>query len=47
MGLIGETVGVFDFLHDLFFTLPVAVRLLIGGAFGGMVYIAVMNSFKG
>lgn len=44
MGLIGETAGVFSFLRDLYGFLPVAVRLLILTAFGGVVLIAIMRS---
>lgn len=47
MGLIGETAGVFDFLRSFFDALPVAIRLLVSGAFGGMIYIAIMRNFKG
>ncbi len=47
MGLIGETVSVFDFLRDLFGVLPVAVRLLVYGAFGGTVFICVVKGFRG
>ena len=45
MGLIGETAGVFTFLRDFFALLPVAIRLLIIGSFGGIVYIAVLKNF--
>lgn len=45
MGLIGETTGVFEFLRDFFMLLPVAVRLLIIGSFGGILYIAVLRNF--
>lgn len=47
MGLIAETVGVFAFLQGVYAALPVAVKILIYGAFGGMIYIAVMRSFRG
>ena len=47
MGLIAETAAVFDFLQGVHDALPVAVRLLIGGAFGGMIYIGVLKSFRG
>lgn len=47
MGLIGETAGVFLFLQQCFYALPVAIRLLVYGTFGGMLYIAVMRNFKG
>ena len=43
MGLIGECAAVFEFLRDFFFLLPTAIRILIYGAFGGVVYIAVMK----
>ena len=43
MGLIGETVGVFNFLRVLYDFLPVAVKLLIVGSFGGVVFIAVLR----
>lgn len=43
MGLIGETVGVFNFLRGLYDFLPVAVKLLIVGSFGGVVFIAVLR----
>ena len=47
MGLIGEVAGVFAFLRDFFDVLPVAIQLLISGTFGGMIYIAVLKSFRG
>lgn len=47
MGLIGETAAVFDFLRGVFASLPVAVQLLVTGTFGGMIYIAVLRSFRG
>lgn len=43
MGLIVETAGVFSFLREVYACFPVAVRLLIIGAFGGVVYIAVFR----
>lgn len=46
MGLIGEVSGVFDFLRELYFLLPTAVRLLIMSAFGGVLYIAVLKSIR-
>lgn len=47
MGLIGETAGVFLFLHEVFVALPIAVHLLIYGAFGGVVFIAVLRGIRG
>lgn len=47
MGLIGEVGGVFEFLRGVFDALPVAVQILISGAFGGIVYIAVLRNFRG
>lgn len=47
MGLIAETAGVFEFLRGVYEALPVAVRLLVTGAFGGMIYIGVMKIFRG
>lgn len=47
MGLIAETAGVFDFLRGFFDALPVAIRLLVSSAFGGMVYIAILRNFRG
>lgn len=47
MGLIAETAGVFDFLHEFFFAVPVAIRLLVLGSFGGMIYLAIMKMFRG
>lgn len=44
MGLIGETARVFDFLRSVYAAFPVALRLLIIGAFGGVVFICVMRS---
>lgn len=44
MGLIGEVAPVFSFLHDVFDILPVAIKLLIYCAFGGLIYIAVIRS---
>ncbi len=43
MGLIAETAGVFGFLRDVFTMLPVAVKLLVYGAFGGVVYISIVR----
>lgn len=43
MGLIGETASVFNFLRDLFDALPVAVKLLTYGSFGGVVFLGVMK----
>lgn len=43
MGLIFETREVFDFLRSVFELLPVAIRLLVYGAFGGVVFIAVVR----
>lgn len=45
MGLIGEVTGVFDFFQKCFYAFPNAVRMLIIGAFGLLVLIAVMRSF--
>ena len=47
MGLISETVGVFEFLRDFFSYLPVAIQLLIYAAFGGVLYISLMKMVKG
>ena len=47
MGLIGETAAVFDFLRGVYDALPNAIQMLVLAAFGGMIYIAVLNSFKG
>lgn len=47
MGLIAEVGGVFSFLRESLLVLPTAIRLLLLAAFGGTVYIAVMNNFKG
>lgn len=44
MGLIQETAGVFSFLRDFFAALPVAVKILTYGAFGGILYIAFLRS---
>lgn len=46
MGLIGETAGVFSFLRQVFSALPVAVKLLVYAAFGGMIYLAVLKSIR-
>lgn len=46
MGLIGETASVFDFLREVFSVLPVAIRLLVYAAFGGMVFIAIAKSIR-
>jgi len=43
MGLIHETTEVFAFLRSVFELLPVAIRLLVYGAFGGVVFIAVVR----
>lgn len=47
MGLIGETAGVFAFFRSLYDMLPVAVKLLVVGSFGGMVFVAVLRGIKG
>lgn len=44
MGLIAETAGVFLFLQGVFYALPLAVRMLILGTFGGIIYITVVRS---
>lgn len=44
MGLIGETASVFAFLRDVYSSFPVAVKLLITGAFGGVIYLALLKS---
>lgn len=44
MGLIAETAGVFIFLQGVFYALPFAVRMLIMGAFSGIIYITVIRS---
>lgn len=46
MGLIGEVAGVFDFLRGVYDAFPIAVKLLVTSAFGGVVYIAVLKSVK-
>lgn len=43
MGLIFETAEVFSFLRNVFDLFPVAVKLLIYGSFGGVVYIAILR----
>ena len=47
MGLIAETAGVFAFLRGVYDALPVAIQLLILASFGGTIYIAVINHFRG
>lgn len=44
MGLIAETAEVFAFLQGVYAALPVAIKILIYSAFGGIIYIAVMRS---
>lgn len=46
MGLIAETAGVFAFLRGVYDAFPVAIRLLINGTFGGMVYLAILRHFN-
>lgn len=46
-GLVSQVSGVFEFFRGVYDAFPVAVKLLITSTFGGMVYIAVMRSFKG
>ena len=43
MGLILETKEVFDFLRGVFEFFPVAVKLLIYGSFGGVIFLAVVR----
>lgn len=45
-GLLGETVGVFEFLRDFFGLLPTAVRILTYAAFGGVLYISMMKMVR-
>lgn len=45
MGLISETAGVFEFLRGVYEALPVAIKLLILGSFGGGVWIAVNQNY--
>lgn len=47
MGLIGETAGVFSFIQSIYGALPVAIRLLVLGSFGGVVFIAILRSIRG
>lgn len=47
MGLIGATSEVFDFFHSVYDLLPVAVRLLIVGVFGSVVFISILRSIRG
>lgn len=47
MGLIGKTAGVFAYLHQIFDVLPIAVKLLVYGAFGGVVFIAILKGIRG
>ena len=44
MGLIAETAAVFEFLEDVYACFPVAIKLLILGAFGGVIYITFIKS---
>ena len=44
MDLLTEVTGVFSFLGQTYSCLPVAIRLLILSAFGGVVYISVLKS---
>lgn len=46
MGLIGEVSGVFEFIRQVFYLLPTAVRSLAISAFGGMIFIAVLKSIR-
>lgn len=46
MGLIGEVSGVFSFLRDFFGCLPIAIQILTYAAFGGVLYISLMNMVK-
>lgn len=47
MGLIGATAGVFVYLHQIFDILPIAVKLLVYGAFGGVVFISLLKGLRG
>ena len=44
MGLIAETAGVFSFLQGVYEAFPVAVKILIYVAFGGIIYVALARS---
>ena len=46
MGLIGATSDVFQFLSEVFTALPFAIQLLIYGAFGGVVLVALLRSIR-
>lgn len=46
MGLITGTSDVFSFLRDFYGCLPVAVRLLMHTAFGGMVFICILRNIN-
>ena len=43
MGLIAEISGVFDFLRNVFDCLPIAVKLLVYAAFGGVIYLGIIR----
>lgn len=47
MGLIGETAGVFSFIRSVYDAFPVAIKLLVMGAFGGVVFIAILRGVRG
>ena len=46
MGLIAESMGVFEILSGIYDGFPVALKLLINATFGGMIYIAVLKSIR-
>lgn len=47
MGLILEVNGVFLFLSALYYTLPIAVQLLIMGTFGTFLLLGLFQAVKG
>lgn len=47
MGLIAETAGVFAFLSALFYSLPVAIQILIVGTFGTFLLLGLLQAVKG
>lgn len=46
MGLIAGTHDVFTFLSDFYSFLPLAIRILIDVAFGGILFLAVLKNIN-
>lgn len=46
MGLIAETTEVFEYLRYVYSSIPFAIRLLINGTFGGVIFLSILKSIR-